>query len=48
MRIAFLGDASLVHVRRWAEYFSNRGHEVLLLSFEEAGSCDVALFPAGA
>ncbi len=41
MRIAFLGDASLDHVRRWADYFGRRGHDVLLLSFEEAGGCAV-------
>jgi glycosyltransferase involved in cell wall biosynthesis len=41
MRIAFLGDASLDHVRRWAEYFGGRGHDVLLLSFEEPGACTV-------
>ena len=41
MRIAFLGDASLDHVRRWADYFGRRGHDVLLLSFEEAGDCAV-------
>jgi glycosyltransferase involved in cell wall biosynthesis len=42
MRIAFLGDASLDHVRKWADYFGRRGHDVLLLSFEEAGDCTVA------
>ncbi len=42
MRIAFLGDASLAHVRRWAGYFHGRGHEVLLLTFEETGACDIA------
>jgi glycosyltransferase involved in cell wall biosynthesis len=41
MRMAFLGDASLDHVRRWAGYFDRRGHDVLLLSFEEAGDCAV-------
>lgn len=41
MRIAFLGDASLDHVRRWARYFGGRGHDVLLLSFEETGDCTV-------
>ena len=41
MRIAFLGDASLDHVRRWAGYFGERGHEALLLSFEEPGECPV-------
>ena len=34
MRIAILGDGTLNHVRRWAGYFHDRGHEVLLLSFE--------------
>jgi glycosyltransferase involved in cell wall biosynthesis len=41
MRIAFLGDASLDHVRRWAGYFDGRGHDTLLLSFEEPGDCSV-------
>ncbi len=39
MRIAFLGDGSLNHVRRWAGYFSERGHDVLLLSFENVDGC---------
>jgi glycosyltransferase involved in cell wall biosynthesis len=39
MRIAFLGDGSLNHVRRWAGYFHERGHEVLLLSFESVDGC---------
>lgn len=43
MRIAFLGDGSLNHVRRWIGYFRERGHEVLLLSFEQTGGCG---FPA--
>ena len=43
MRIAFLGDGSLNHVRRWAGYFHERGHEVLLLSFENVDGC---AFPA--
>ncbi len=41
MRIAFLGDGSLNHVRRWAGYFHERGHETLLLTFENAGGCAV-------
>jgi glycosyltransferase involved in cell wall biosynthesis len=39
MRIAFLGDGSLNHVRRWAGYFHERGHETLLLSFESVEGC---------
>lgn len=41
MRIAFLGDASLDHVKRWAGYFGGRGHDALLLSFEETAECTV-------
>ncbi len=43
MRIAFLGDGSLNHVRRWVGYFRERGNEVLLLSFESVDGCP---FPA--
>jgi glycosyltransferase involved in cell wall biosynthesis len=35
LRIAFMGDGSLGHVRRWGGYFHERGHDVLLLSFED-------------
>jgi glycosyltransferase involved in cell wall biosynthesis len=37
MRIAFLGDGSMTHMQRWAGYFAGRGHDVLVLTFEEAG-----------
>jgi glycosyltransferase involved in cell wall biosynthesis len=43
MRIAFFGDGSLIHVRRWVGYFHERAHEVLLLSFERVEGCP---FPA--
>ncbi|MBU8921675.1 MAG: glycosyltransferase [Bacteroidales bacterium] len=43
MRIAFIGDGSLGHIRRWAGYFHDRKHEVLLLSFEDIEGCP---FPA--
>lgn len=43
MRIAFLGDGSLGHVRRWAGYFHDSGHDVLLISFEDVTGCP---FPA--
>jgi glycosyltransferase involved in cell wall biosynthesis len=39
MRIAFLGDGSLGHVRRWAGYFHDSGHDVLLISFEDVDGC---------
>ncbi len=43
MRIVILGDGSLIHVRRWAGFFSERGHDVLLISFEDVRGCP---FPA--
>jgi len=39
LRIAFMGDGSLGHIRRWAGYFHERGHDVLLLSFEDVEGC---------
>ena len=35
MRIAVLGDASLTHTARWAGFFAESGHDVLLITFEE-------------
>lgn len=43
MRIGFIGDGSLGHVRRWVGYFQKKGHEVLLISFEDIEGCP---FPA--
>lgn len=43
MRIALLADGSLGHVRRWGGWFAGRGHEVLLLSFQDVSECP---FPA--
>jgi len=34
MRIALLGEASVVHTRRWAEYFQSRGDAVKLFTLE--------------
>ena len=34
MRIATLANASVIHTRRWVEYFRSRGHEVGLWSLE--------------
>jgi glycosyltransferase involved in cell wall biosynthesis len=41
MRIAFLGDGSLNHVHRWAGYFAGRGHDVLVITFEDVSGCPV-------
>ena len=34
MKICFLGDAGSVHIRRWVEYFRDKGHEVSIISFK--------------
>ena len=34
MRIALLANASVIHTRRWGDYFHARGHEVVLYSLE--------------
>jgi len=33
MKICFLGDAAAHHLRRWAKYFTNKGHEVHVITF---------------
>jgi L-malate glycosyltransferase len=35
MRILFLADRSLIHTRRFTDYFTARGHDVHLITFEE-------------
>ena len=34
MRLALLSNASVIHTRRWGDYFHARGHQVLLISLE--------------
>lgn len=34
MRICFLADGQSVHTQKWTRYFSERGHEVHLISFQ--------------
>jgi glycosyltransferase involved in cell wall biosynthesis len=34
-RLLLMGNASQVHLQRWAEYFQNNGYEVLALSLEK-------------
>jgi glycosyltransferase involved in cell wall biosynthesis len=36
MRICYLANASSVHTQRWTKYFVERGHEVHVISFENA------------
>jgi len=36
VRICYLADASSVHTHRWVRYFAERGHEVHVISFENA------------
>ena len=34
MKLCFIADATSVHTKRWAEYFSNTGYEVHLITYE--------------
>ena len=34
MKIATLGNASVIHTRRWVEHFRRRGHDVRAWSLE--------------
>jgi glycosyltransferase involved in cell wall biosynthesis len=36
MRICYLADASSVHTSRWTRFFIERGHEIHVISFEDA------------
>jgi glycosyltransferase involved in cell wall biosynthesis len=40
VRIALLANASVIHTRRWGDYFHARGHEVELISLEAADGFD--------
>lgn len=33
MKICFFGDAAAHHLRRWAKYFTNKGHEIHVVTF---------------
>ncbi|MBW9157847.1 glycosyltransferase family 4 protein [Clostridium tagluense] len=33
MKICFLGDGNSIHIRRWLDFFHERGHEVHLITF---------------
>jgi glycosyltransferase involved in cell wall biosynthesis len=32
MKICLIGDANSIHIRRWAEWFKDRGHEIQMIS----------------
>jgi len=36
VRICYLANASSVHTHRWVRYFVERGHEIHVISFENA------------
>jgi len=36
VRICYLANASSVHTRRWVKYFVEKGHEIHVISFEDA------------
>lgn len=49
MRICYLADGRYIHARRWLRYFSDRGHEMSLLSFAPMTQHDIdAVEQAGA
>jgi len=41
LRLLVLSDASSLHTKRWTEWFSNRGHQVLLASLEKPNEITV-------
>jgi glycosyltransferase involved in cell wall biosynthesis len=40
VRLALLSNASVIHTRRWGDYFHSRGHEVELVSLEPGEGYD--------
>lgn len=36
MKICFLGDAASIHIRRWCEFFRDKGDKVSIISFNKA------------
>ena len=33
MKLCFIGDARSIHLRRWVDYFAERGHEIHVISY---------------
>lgn len=38
MKICFMGDGNSIHIKRWVSYFSNKRHDVYLITFSK---CDI-------
>jgi glycosyltransferase involved in cell wall biosynthesis len=45
VRICFVANARSVHTRKWAQYFAEKGNEILVLSQEEAPIPGVQVLP---
>ena len=43
MKLCFLGDASSQHLVRWVNYFSNKDHDVSLITFRSQNNIDTHL-----
>lgn len=49
MKICYLANAQSIHSQRWAKHFANRGHEVVVISFqfgEIEGIKVISLYPS--
>ena len=44
MKILFLADARSIHIRRWIDFFSKKGHQVSLISLEPAENINCEKF----
>ncbi len=42
MRICYLADGRYIHTHRWLRFFTERGHDASLISFEPMEECHVA------
>ncbi|MDU3349058.1 MAG: glycosyltransferase family 4 protein [Clostridium sp.] len=47
MKICFLGDAASIHIRRWCEFFRDKGDDVSIISFNNAEIPGVKVYFVG-
>lgn len=47
MRICFLGHGKSVHIKRWIEFFKNRGHDVHLITFADIDIKGISVYNVG-
>ena len=47
MNICFLGDAASIHIRRWCEFFRDKGDKVSIISFNKAEIPGVEVYFVG-